>query len=262
MTRRLILPLGASVLAFVGLTSGTAAQAEGGTCPPGMYPVGGIGWSSCAPIPGAGGGSAAPNYPIAQDATPSWARGASIDPLAGRIEAATTLFQLEAQRTEQLQRRLASDPAFAAAYQRYLTGSWDFFRQSPSAPPGEHCAALFLREGRGVMLAGPGGDYRGTLLVFLGKEIPRPAKPGKISVTLNQTESPPQTVKAFTYQLPGSDWNAIALAIPSVADLLDNMLDRHDFSLSLKGREIFTIGWTSGNTARDRLRQCLATSPR
>lgn len=40
------------LLAIVMLCLSSLALAEGGTCPPGMYPVGGPGAMGCAPIPG------------------------------------------------------------------------------------------------------------------------------------------------------------------------------------------------------------------
>lgn len=46
------------LIAVMVLASFTA-YAEGG-CPPGQYPIGGQGVVGCAPIPGAGGGTAAP----------------------------------------------------------------------------------------------------------------------------------------------------------------------------------------------------------
>lgn len=44
-------------LIFAATMFSPLARAEGGTCPPGYYPIGGdsAGWSSCAPIPDADG---------------------------------------------------------------------------------------------------------------------------------------------------------------------------------------------------------------
>lgn len=47
------------LLAFALLIS-IAAYAEGGSCPSGYYPVGGDGWSGCAPLPGSNSGDPRP----------------------------------------------------------------------------------------------------------------------------------------------------------------------------------------------------------
>ena len=75
-----------------------ATPALGQSCPPGMIATGGgnAGWVGCNPAydPWAG-------VSVDTDPTPGWARGPSIDPLAGRIEAATTIFMLVVPQQEQ-----------------------------------------------------------------------------------------------------------------------------------------------------------------
>lgn len=50
MLRRMVFALG------IAFFSPTVVMAEGGTCPPGYYPVNSPGVAGCAPIPGYGGG--------------------------------------------------------------------------------------------------------------------------------------------------------------------------------------------------------------
>lgn len=238
---------GLAVLA-VSWFAASPAHAQG--CPPGTFQSGGgnAGWVGCAPVydPWAG-------YAVDADPTPSWARGPSIDPLAGRIEAATTIFEMEAARYEELQRRLATDPQFAEAYRRYTHGVWEHFERSEQ----QQCAALFAREGNFVLMFETGGEQRGALLVFVGRDVPAPRTPERIRVMLRQNDDEqPQRVQAYNYRVPETELGAAALAVPSIEALIDNMLDTHRFALEADGQSIFAIEWHSGLASRDALARC------
>ncbi len=244
-------------LALPGLVLGAAvlccpAAAGAQSCPAGMMSTGGgnAGWVGCAPIYDPWQGVSTD-----PDPTPAWARGPSIDPLAGRIAAATTLFELEAQRTEDLQRRLASDPAFARAYRRYTEGGWELFARTDR----QQCAALFSRERSLVLMFEAGGDQSGALMVFVGGGLPTPAAPRTIKVELRQNrDARAQSVKAFSYRVPETELGALALSVPTMSALLDNMLDDHSFELSIDGRKAFEIAWQGGAASRDALARCVA----
>lgn len=230
----------------------TPAVAQHGGCPPGMGAIGGgaAGWTGCAPIYDPWQG-----VPIDPDPTPSWARGPSIDPLAGRIAAATTLFELEAARTTDLQRRLSSDPEFARAYRRYTEGNWELFTQAGR----QQCAALFSRERSILLMFEAGGDRPGALLVFIGRGLPTPEKPRPVRVELRQNkDADAQSVKAFSYRIPETEYGAVAISTPTMAALLDNMLDDHSFELSIAGGKVFEIAWRGGVASRDALARCVA----
>lgn len=146
---------------------------------------------------------------------------------------------------------------------RYENGGWDFYQDAEGAPPGEYCAAFYWKKDGFVRLSGPGGDYDGALMTFWGEDIPSPDNVRKVKVTLNQSDgSPPQTVEAMNYRLPGEPYGAIALTVPSSAALLDNMLDTHGFDLSIKGKSVARVDWTGGTAARDELRKCVSKRAR
>lgn len=234
-----------AVIAFV------ATPALGQSCPPGMIATGGgnAGWVGCSPAydPWAG-------VSVDTDPTPSWARGPSIDPLAGRIEAATTLFEMEAARTEELRHRLATDPDFAAAYHRYTEGAWEHFERTDR----QQCAALFTRERDVVLMFEAGGGEAGALLVFVGRDVPAPEAPRRFRVELSQNDdAASQRVQAFNYRFPDTEYGAVALAVPSMDALIDNMLDTHRFELTVRGQRIFAIEWHGGQAARDTLARCV-----
>lgn len=248
MTARTVRLPGLALAAVIGFTA-APALAQG--CPPGMFPIGGgsAGWSGCAPTYDPLQGTA-----VDTDPTPRWARGPSIDPLAGRIEAATTMFELEAARHAELQRRLAADPEFARAYRRYTEGAWEHVGRTAQ----QQCAALFVKERNIVLMFETGGERPGALLVFAGRNVPTPDAPRRIRVELSQNDdAQPQRVQAFNYRVPGTDYGALALAVPGMEALIGNMLDTHRFALSVRGQSVFAVEWHHGKTASETLARCV-----
>jgi hypothetical protein len=149
-------------------------------------------------------------------------------------------------------------PIDNAAYQSYLSGDW-FHKESPAGLPGEYCVATFMKEGVGAMVMGPGGGYPNAFLAFFSQDIPRPASLKKIKVTLKQTGEKPQTLNVFNARLPGVDgFGMIIFAVPSIDAAMQGMLDKHSFEVTLKNKSVAKIAWHDGNTARKKLRGCVA----
>ncbi|KTE38407.1 MULTISPECIES: hypothetical protein [unclassified Sphingopyxis] len=183
------------------------------------------------------------------------------DPMRDRMTVATGMVALMQESVNNMVKRaeLMKNPL----YTRYENGGWDFFQDHAEPAPGEYCAAFYWKKDGFVRLSGPGGDYDGALLTFWSDDIPRPDTVRKLQVTLTQSDgSPPQTVEALNYHLAGDAYGAIALTVPSVDALLDNMLDSHGFDVSIKGKSVAKVDWTGGLAARDRLKKCVAKRAR
>lgn len=149
------------------------------------------------------------------------------------------------------------DPGFAKAYDRYINGGWDYFQDQGGAAPGEYCAAFYWRGDGMVRLSGPGGAYEGALMTFWSPNIPTPDDVKTISVTLDQADGAPATVKAFNYHLAGDAWGAIAFAVPTIEAALEGMEDRQSFTLQIGGQTVAEVQWDGGLAAKDQLQRCL-----
>ena len=66
---------------------------------------------------------------------------------------------------------------------------------------------------------------------------------------------------ALNYSSPSHAFGSIALAVPSMDALLDNMVDDQRFVLHLDGKQIAKVQWHSGLAARSELRRCLDGKP-
>lgn len=102
------------------------------------------------------------------------------------------------------------------------------------------------------------------MIMFAGTSVPTPKKMTMVSATLVQTGAAPATVKAFNFQkdpdTPGV--GTIAFAVPSPEALMGGMLDKNDFAVSIKGKEVFRLGWHGGLAAQKKWSECLAKRAR
>ncbi len=214
----------------------------GGT--PGMAP-----FPICVSGPASGGG---------RDAMGASASAASsydpvLDAMVRSVMARQKLLSAEQARVAAIEQKMASDPAF----RRLHLGAWDLFQADARARPGETCTAVWTKQGQMVSISGPGPQYEGGMLSFLGRDIPQPADMQTLSVTMKQSRYPAQTVKAVNYTLPGQAFGAISLTVPDIDKAIDTMLDVEQFELLVDGKRVASIGWTGGHDARDRLRRCV-----
>lgn len=139
-------------------------------------------------------------------------------------------------------------------YQAYKKGKWDFAKAGDARH--RRCTAFFATLEGAIAIGGQKGDKEGTFLTFMGPGVPAPDGMRKVKVTLEQTGSAPQTVKAFNHRIDGG-MGAITFTVPlDIASASDLFLDRQDFRVILKGKPVFDMGWHSGKTAQKKMRQC------
>lgn len=150
-------------------------------------------------------------------------------------------------------------------YKLNKEGYWQFFQASSSAKQGEYCAAIFMKDGVGVSILGPGGSYKGALMMFFSANdnpaFPANAKSTKIPVTLKQGADAPVTTNALNYTLGSWQTPVVVFAVPTIEAALAGMEDRLDFHLQYNGQNILDVEWHSGIAARDEIKKCLVGSP-
>lgn len=147
-------------------------------------------------------------------------------------------------------------------YKLNKEGYWQFFQASSKAKKGEYCTAMFMKEGMGVSILGPGGDYKGALMMFFST-YDKPAFPtsqtlAKVSITLKQGKDAPVTANALNYTIGSMETPVVVFAVPTIDAALDGMEDKLDFHLQHNGQNIVDVEWHSGRTARDEIKKCLS----
>ncbi len=202
-----------------------------------------VGWSNGTPIceknqngGGSRSGSSAAPHP---------------DPFKAKMDAISSV-------TSALQGNLAEQERMIKSpkYQAYMNGEWEFSEGKNGGP----CAAIYSRKGEIVMISGLGGKSKNGSLAFLSSNIPRPASPKIVSVTLSQDNYKPQTVKAgnSTLQLTNSSLGAIELAIPDLEASLTGGKSTNRYELAMDGKSMVNIELQDSSRVADKLRQCLS----
>lgn len=144
---------------------------------------------------------------------------------------------------------VAQDLMLDPKYQRFRDGFWEFHSVN-----GQYRSAMFTNPNGVISLHGPGGTYNGALLLLWGPNIPAPKALTMVSVTLQQDELPPATVKTFNLGFPNVDgWGTLIFAVPSNQALLDNMSDVQKFTATIDGKVVFNSTWHDGLAARAKL---------
>lgn len=122
--------------------------------------------------------------------------------------------------------KLESDPHYKA----YKQGFWEFSQTGSDA--GRGCSAFFSKLEGAILVFGQKGDKGITFLTFMGPNIPKPGSTSKIKVTLEQTDSAPETVQAFNHAV-GGNMGAITFSVPlEIAAASAMFLDQQSFRLS------------------------------
>lgn len=210
---------------------------------------------------------AAPTCPKGMSVS-SDGKGCSADPAAAGSAAGS--FDVLGNIMDTTKKEINAKQAVATSKQEFLSGDarkkhedgyWQQFQAFSGARPGEYCAAMFARQGMSVTVLGPGGDYRGALMIFSALDdsaFPKSAQPTVIPVSLKQGSDPAATVRVFNFTIGQWQTPILAFAVPSIEAALQGMDDRLDFHLEHEGKPIGSIEWHSGHAARDALKQCLA----
>ncbi|OJF90812.1 hypothetical protein AX760_25575 [Pararhizobium antarcticum] len=141
---------------------------------------------------------------------------------------------------------------------RYWQGYWDHYQARAAAQPGEFCAATYVNLEGSVTLAGFDKSWDGGLLMFVGRNVPRPSEFREVTATLTQDDGRPATVRI--YNMPASakmpDVGTLIFAVPSMAAALSGMGNEQKFVIAIDGREVFHMSWKDGKKARNTLRNC------
>jgi hypothetical protein len=184
------------------------------------------------------------------------------DPVASRLSEVGSLAEIMKTKSKKYEEKM-QDPVFAAFVERFDKGGWEMLPPHPDAKPGEYCGAFYLKGNWAILISGPGGEYKGAMLIFWKDGIPTPAKMKKVEVKLDQGDGSPQTVRVFNQRIPGFVVGSFAFAIPTIDDLLMGMEDEAVFTLSMPGYMGDTrFEWHDGLTARKEMDKCLSAGGR
>lgn len=257
MVRRLVLPaIPACLLALSAFLAPSAAAA----CPGGHYAHSGIGFEGCAPIPGYN------DAPGVATSAPGSAADMAADVYSRGYYQSPEYYEMMNHLLGDpippgMERPGSAAPAMAIPRLEIPEGSrlvhqslrsiWIIFHNSPHA--GQGCAAVFSQDGDLLILSGPHGPRPGTI-TFMSAGIPRPEGARETQITLSAAGRP-ANVRAIHL---GSGENGVLIVPTMIEDTLPSIGDSESLSVSLDGREVYSVETEEAFKARDALRECLA----
>lgn len=221
------------------------AKAEG-NCPPGMYPIGGgnAGWHGCAPM----NGGIEEDYDGESDYDTGYDYGYKTPYTIADWEYLKQYLSAE-QKAEKAKQE--------ALRKKLEAGYWEPLDFGKKVKKGEFCGQLWINIDGMMSINGPGGSYKGALIVFSGPNIPKPAKPKQMKVTLRQTDSKDQTVSVFNQTHPKTKMGMIVFASPKIETVLDGLIDSASFEVISGSKSLVKISYKNGFLARDEIKKCL-----
>lgn len=246
--------LGFLVLLAALSLGGGPARAEGGTCPPGFYPAGGIGFVGCAPIPGYDSGG---DYGYGDDYGNVEYEGpielienivSLFTPKKKGVPADAAPAQPAQPESAPVQAMPQLPPMPPGAKGVYMTaeGVWLLFEQNNS------CVAVFGSGGKTLVFSGPAGKNPGGI-TFMGPSVPPISEPAEVELTLTADGKP---VKVRGLHLPGGATGM--LIVPAVIeDTMASIGDSEKVAVKLKGKTVFSVQTVGAHSARDALLDCL-----
>lgn len=226
----------ASALLASLLLPASPSLAEG-NCPGGMYPINGIGFQSCAPIPGyedqGYGGDQGYSDPVGADGLASL-----FGLLADAIHKGGVALRKGVERKKL--------PKGVTSIHESAEGIWLLFKVDGA------CSVAFKQGGQTLIFAGPSRTRPGAI-TFLGPGIPSPSSPAETEVTL-LADGKPAKVSALHLASGGQG----ALIVPTViTDTLASIGDSEEVGVKLRGRRVFSIETHGAHKARKALLKCL-----
>lgn len=136
-------------------------------------------------------------------------------------------------------------------------GHW-MLQQDPKTP-GLSCAITFHAapsKGRILGFLGPSDNSAVGAILFVGPQIPQTSAARQVSVRLDTSGDPSQTVKAMHLpQSPERSVLAVAMEMKTTVSAID---DVETVTLQMGGGTVFQIDYQGGHAARDALLKCMA----
>jgi hypothetical protein len=110
-----------------------------------------------------------------------------------------------------------------------------------------------------ITMSGFDKTWDGGLLIFMGKDIPKPKAFTELTVTLTQSGEKPGQIKVFNPPAAEKmgNYGTLILAIPSMSAAVAAIEEKQDFTVTSGGKEVFRMSWKEGGKARKALHACL-----
>lgn len=138
-----------------------------------------------------------------------------------------------------------------------------YWRLDDSRVTGGFCAITYITSAYYVGYLGPTGGSTDAYIIFDGPTIPPTKNAKHKTVTLTSANGATHTIPAI--HQPSSthkDIGTLRFTFRSIQPAMDEMNEVEHLTIVMDNKQVFSIKWKGGHTARDAMKKCLAsTSP-
>ncbi len=128
---------------------------------------------------------------------------------------------------------------------------------------GGFCAITYVTPAYFTALYGGGANPKETFYVFNGPTIPGIKKEKRKQMTITGADGVAQTTQAIHAPDPiHKEMGTIVFQLLSIESALDEMTDVEHVTIVMDKKQVFSIKWKGGHTARAAMKKCLASTPK
>ncbi len=131
-----------------------------------------------------------------------------------------------------------------------------------SRATGGFCAITYVTPAYFAALHGGGTNPKDTFFVFNGPTIPGIKKETRKKLTITGGDGVAQTTQAIHAPDPvHKEMGSLFIGMLSIESAMDGMLDVEHVTIVMDKKQVFSMKWKGGHTARAAMKKCLASTP-
>lgn len=178
---------------------------------------------------------------------------------AGPAQAETVLDKYIKKNTQGSSGKSNADEAGVNKVFKSPEGYWTL---DDSRATGGFCAITYVTPAYFTALYGGGADPKDTFFVFNGPTIPGIKKEKRKQMTITGADGVPQTTQAVHAPDPvHKEMGTIFFRMVSIESAMNGMFDVEHVKIVMDKKQVFSIKWKGGHTARAAMQKCLDSTP-
>ena len=127
---------------------------------------------------------------------------------------------------------------------------------------GGYCAITYVTPAYFAALYGGGASLKDTFFVFNGPTIPGIKKEKRKQMILTFGDGVAQKTQAIHAPDPvHKEMGTIVFQLSSIQAALDELKDVEHVTIGMDNKQVFSIKWKGGHTARAAMQKCLSSTP-
>ena len=179
--------------------------------------------------------------------------------LSGSAQAQSALDKYLKKNTESASGKSNADEAGINKVFKSPEGYW---RLDDSRATGGFCAMTYVTAAYFAGFLGGMPDPKDAFMIFDGPTIPPIKKEKRKQMTITGADGLSQTTQAFhAPSATNKDMGSIIFRLTGIQAAMDELSDVEHVTIVMDKKQVFSMKWKGGHTARAAMKKCLASTP-